>query len=367
MVKADPRLDLIGLVQRLSGDPHAPRNPQSDAAAEHFARWAGHPAVKGLAALRKTGFAWDVPMQYALYLSSPPALTAVYPVPQFFADMAGGQAALEEWHANLSAFARASGFERWEAERSREREEELAAVRASYGGADLGGDLAAELGVKPWNTWTVAVGPFFARGGGGAWVVEEKPGKPDIVVMYGPDWKPRPVADPPQIFAAWVYPEAAFSMAYAIYEACRPVLKPAPGVCKGLHIDNAEDCVQQRWVRGIVARVVGKRFGPDAAAEYRAEVPPSPDQTKVDRALDAYDRDRATYKDLMDFRGPLIEPFTPPGKSTACVAVDPSRWAEQVYSRRLAYYLDARLEAHPDPELEKVRSRLAAYRALEAR
>ena len=363
-VRADARLDLVGLVQRLSGDPHAPRNLESDAAAERFAKWAGHPAVTGLAKLRAAGFAWDIPMQYALYLSTPPSLTPALPAPPFFAETAGGAASLEAWRAALADFARVSGFMDWEKEREPRRREELAAVRASLGGADLSADLVAELGAKTWDKWTVTVSPFFARGGVGAWVLEEKAGRPDIVVMYGPDWKPRPAADPPSVFAAWVYPEAAFSMAYAIYDACRPVLKPAADVCAGQHIDNPEDCVQQSWVRGVVARVVRKRYGAEAEEAYRSLAPRTAVQSRIDQALDGYDRERTKYKDLMDFRGPLIAPFVEKGKD-ACPVVDPARWSEKVYARRLAYYLDGRLEAHPDPELEKVRARLAAFRAAE--
>ena len=107
---------------RLSGDPHAASNPESDAAAARFAKWKGHPAVTGLAALRAKGFAWDAPAQYAVYLSSPPDLAEVHPAPDFFAALAGGKAELAAWRAAASDFARVSGFLDWERERERSEE-----------------------------------------------------------------------------------------------------------------------------------------------------------------------------------------------------------------------------------------------------
>lgn len=363
-VRSDARLDLVGLVQLLSGDPHAARNLEADAAFERFERWSRHPAVKGLTAMRKNGFAWDIPLQYALYLSSPPALAEAYPAPSFFAETAGGAAALAAWREDLVDFARVSGFMDWEREREPRRREEIEAVRASAGGADLAPDLIAELGLKPWSSWTVVTGPFFGRGGVGAWVLEEKAGRPEIVVMYGPNRNPRPSPDSPARFAAWVYPEAAFAMAYALYEVCRPAMKPVPGVCEGMgSMNNPEDCVEQRWVRGLVARVVERRFGPDSASEYRAQRPPSKFQDGVDAALDVYDSDRAKYKDIIDARALLAAPVQPDGKSPACAVVSPERFPETVYARRLAYYLDGRLEAHPDSALAKARARLEAFRA----
>ncbi|MDE2511057.1 MAG: hypothetical protein KGL74_08040, partial [Elusimicrobia bacterium] len=257
-IKADARLDLVGLLQKLSGDPHSPDNPEADAAAAHFARWKKHPAVVQLGKMRATGFDWDHPLQYAIYLSTPPALHEVLPAPDFFVQLAGGREALDAWLSAASDFARVSKFEEWEKERAPRREAELAAVRASRDDADLSASLVRELGVKPWSSWTVYVSPFFQHGGGGSWVVEEKAGRPDVAVMYGPRWDGAvPAADPPWVFAAGALPEAVFSMTYAVYEVCRPVVKPAAEVCRGMSgMTNPEDCIQQHWVRGLVARLV---------------------------------------------------------------------------------------------------------------
>ncbi len=374
-IAADARLDLVGLVERLSGDPVAPRNPAADAAAARFARFKDLPAVRALARMRATGFSGNAPAQYAVYLSSPPDLREAYPPPDFFATLAGGKAALEAWRADLSDFARASGFMAWEAARAPEREAELAAARASLGGRDLAAPLVRLLGVQPWSSWTALVSPFFPQGGNASWVLEEKSGRPEVLVVYGPRWsrggwlrRPRPAPEPAARFAAAVWPEAAFAMAYAVYEACRPVLKATAAACAGLPgLSNAEDCVQQVWVRAIVARLLGAEFGPAAEADYRAHWPGAAYGARVSAALSAYEADRARYPDLMAAGGLLAAPFQPDGRAPSCRAVDPGRFDEAVYARRLSYYLDARLRARPDPALARVRAELESVRAGDAR
>lgn len=366
---ADPRVDLVGLLQRLSGDPRAPSNPVTDEAARRFKPWREHPAVKRLAKMRETGFAWDAPAQYAVYLSTPPELRELYPPPDFFATLAGGKDRLDAWRGELADFVRVSGFLDWEKKREPRREAELAAVRASAGTRDLEAPLVRYLGAEPWASWTVIVSPFYPNGGGASWIIEEKPGAPDVVVVYGLYWQKgfwgrKMTGGPPDKYASGVWPEAVFAMTYALYETCRPALKVSKAACDGLTgLANPEDCVQQIWVRGITARLLDAEYGAKAGRSFRGQWTPSPAQAKVDAALAAYEGDRARYPDLMSADAELSAPFAADGRAPACRLVDKTRFPETVYSRRLAYYLDARLRARPDAELEKVRSELAAYRA----
>jgi len=313
--------------------------------------------------MRAKGFGWDAPAQYAVYLSSD--LREAAPAPDFFAALAGGKAELGAWRGELSDFVRVSGFPDWERGREPAREKELAAVRAAGAGRDLAAPLARYLGLRPWSSWTVVVSPFFPEGGGASWVLEEKSGRPDVVVVYGPYRRNGPKilldAGAPAEFAAGAWPEAVFSATYALYEACRPALRPAADACRGLPgLVNPEDCVQQVWVRGIVARLVEGEFGAAAARAYREHWPPTPYQEKIDAALRAYEAGRASASDLMDAAGALAAPFQADGKAPACRLVDRARWPEAVYARRAAYYLEARLERRPDAELEKARADLVA-------
>jgi hypothetical protein len=368
-IVADARFDLVGLLERLSGDPHAPSNPVSDAAVVRFARWKDHPAVTRLTKMREKGFAWDAPAQYAVYLSSPPELREVYPAPSFFATLAGGKAELDAWRGDAADFARVTGFLDWERERAPQRETELSAVRAAAGGRDLEAPLVRYLGLRSWADWTIVVSPFFPNGGGASWVLEEKPGRPDVYVVFGLYWQKKGFwgrssmsGGSAEKYAQSVWPEAVFSTTYALYEVCRPVLKFSPGACEGMRgLVNAEDCVQQTWVRGVVARLMASEFGAPAARAYREHWPPTPYQEKVDAALSAYENERATSPDLMSAAGALLAPFQADGKAPDCRLVDRARWPEVVYARRLSYYLEGRLEARPDAELEKARADIAEH------
>lgn len=336
-VGLDARVELVGLVRKLAGDPRAPSNPLADAAAERFARLRSHPAVTGLP-LRG-----DLVFQYAVYLSEPPELAPRWPAPAFFGD----KAELESWRRNLAAFARESGFLDWERETRAERER-LAAQLAKSRARDLGGPLAALLGARTWNEWKVVVSAFHAPGGGAAWVLEEKPGRPDVYVVYGPYGRSD--------FASGALPEAVFTAAYALYEACRPAFSPEPDVCAGLEgLGSAEDCVQQHLVRELTARLAGGK-------EYRAAWPKTRFQAPVRRAVDAYLADRERYPDLLAASSLLLAPFQAGGRAPDCRLVDPQRFAEEVYSRRLAYYLEGRLEARPDAELARTLDELKLVR-----
>ena len=345
-IAADARLDLIGLVGRLSGDPQSPRNPESDAAAASFARWRSHPAVARLARMRANGFSGDVPAQYAVYLSTPPNIREAVPAPIFFTKTAGGRDQLDAWLSELRDFVRVSGFQAWEARREPQRLAELAAVRASAGAHDLETPLIRFLGVKPWGAWTVVVSPFFPNGAGASWVLEEKTGAPDVIVVYGlywqGFWKKTMSGGSPEKYAQGVWPEAVFSMAYALYEACAPELKITPSACAGMpDLANVEDCVEETWVRGVVARLIKEGYGDEAARAYRSPWAATPQQAKVDSALEAYEADRGRFPDLMAAAGALSAPFQPDGRAPACRVVDPSPRAD-VHAHRISYYLDAR-------------------------
>lgn len=347
----DARVDLVGLVERLSGDPESPHNAFTDAAAARFAAFSSHPAVTALAAARARGMARGVPAQYVLYLSSPPVLAEISPAPEFFAQSFGGAEAIDAWRRDLAAFARDSGFMRWEEETHARREAFAAAVRRARGRRDLGGPLARLLGARTWNDWTVIASLFFPAGGGDSWIFEERTGLPDVAVVFGPSGGKVPLAtESPGEFAADVWPEAVFTMTYVLFEVCRPELVLSRDVCRGLPgLSNPEDCVQQLWVRELVSRLVAENFGARAERDYRQGWSPAPFDAAARRAVAAYAHAHAQRGDLIDAAGELSAPFQRGGAAPVCRVVDPARFGEEVYARRLAYYLRARLAVRPDP------------------
>lgn len=362
----DARLDLAGAAFRLAGDAEAPRNPFSDAMARTLAPLAASDAARLAGELRKTGFGLHAAAQYAAYLSTGPDFTERFPAPEFFATLAGGKERLGAWRAALSALAREPAYRAWEKDTAAERERFVSLVAKAQDGKDLGKPLAALLGGRSWEGWTVAVSGLYPNGGGASWVLEEKPGRPDVFVAYGPYWDKKKGAwgGTPALFAIGAAPEAAFTMAYAAYELCRPALAADAPPCAGFAgIDSGEDCYERHWVQAVVARLLKDGYGAAAEREYRSQRPPTKADAAVAAAFAASLKDRARRPDLVSATAELAAPLRG-GAAPACRLVDRSRFAETVYARRLRYYLEARLEARPDAELGAV---LEQLRYLEAR
>lgn len=362
-VEADARLDLFGLLARLAGDPAAPKNPFSDEAAAAFASSASHPAVTGFAAMRATGFNLDSAAQYAVYLSSLPELSVLHPVPEFFSRAAGGRDKLEAWRKDAAAFAATPAFKDWEAATSPQREKMAQAVRDAQNGRDLGAPLQKLLGVKTWADWRVGVSAFYPNGGGASWILEEKAGLPDVFVAYGPFWDPKKKTfdgGGARAFGLGAWPEAAFTMAYAAYEACRPALAKDSPPCEGLNgLSSAEDCVESHWVHAIVTKLQLEAYGPYKKKEPRPQRKATRWDEGVAKALEAYSTDRAAYPDLFLATPLMAAPLREGGKAPVCSLIDPRRFQETVYARRLRYYLDARLRVRPDAALAKTRDELS--------
>ena len=102
-------------------------------------------------------------------------------------------------------------------------------------------------------------------------------------------------------------------------------------------MNSPEDCIQQNWVRGVVARLLESEYGAAAAGDYRRRWPKNPYQAKEEAVQRDYESARAKTPDLMAAAGSLAAPFQAVGRAPAC-REDPARSGEPVYARRLAYY-----------------------------
>lgn len=275
--RADARVDLLGLVQLLSGERLFGRFPWDPApqgyaqeALRRFAPWRTHPAARRIKAMRRFGFSGLLPSQYAVYLSSPPGLREIWPAPSLFVNAAGGRAELDSFLAELRDFAKSTGFLEWRASLTATAALE-SALRDAAGNRDLEEALARVLGARSWDKWTVAASPFFPEQWGASWIVEEKPGKPDIWVVLGPRWENvRPRFGPPEEFAVNVWREGAYSAAYLIHEDRRP-RRSAPRACPPGGLGDA-GCLQDAWVEAVLERALAGEFGPEQARRYRAKV-----------------------------------------------------------------------------------------------
>ncbi|MDE2141209.1 MAG: hypothetical protein KGJ84_02200 [Elusimicrobia bacterium] len=357
-VRADPRVDLVGLVQQLAGDSGFQPRPPLQRALARFAPWRGHPAVARLKRLAARGFNGNLPSQYAVYLTATVPLQERYPVPSFFAQACGGRAELDAFRAELDDFARQSGFFAWEASTESPAGLLAAALKRNMGGVDIERPLVDYLGLRPWRRWMVVPSVFFRPGGGSSWIVEEKPGLPDVYAILGPRWDGEtPSFGTPADIASYAWAEPTYAAAYVMYEACRPLARAAQGVCSETPwLKNVEDCVESQWVGAVISRLERRLF---------QAPPPRPGRRQLTRwrpALDGvlarYEKDRARFPDLVSLTGPLFAPLQADRKAPACRLVDRGRLSDPVYARRLRIYGLARLARGPDPELERLRDEL---------
>lgn len=320
-VRADPRVDLVGLVQQLSGGGAFPRRAPLQKALERFSPWRAHPAVARLRAMAARGFRGDLPANYAVYLATGP-LRERYPAPAFFAAAAGGRAELDAWRGELEDFARESGFFAWEASADSPAAALEASLREQAGRAALEESLVAYLGARSWERWTLAPSVFFPPGGSASWILQEKPGLPLVLVVFGPDWdKPQAPFGSPAELARDARAEAVFSAAYRMYDACRPLARPARGVCAATpRYSEPESCVQRQWVNAVLGRLAAREGRPaprdrsfEVAARWRGP---------LDRVLSAYEADRAAHPDLLSYAGQMLGPFQADGRAPACGPVN---------------------------------------------
>ena len=356
-IRSDARVDLVGVVQQLAGDAPVQRSPRVAAALKRFSPFKDHEAVRLLKQMRGTGFAENIPANYAVYLTPPPELAEAYPAPEFFADAAGSRARLDAFRAALRRFAADTDFVAWRSSQPALTTDLEAAFALGAGGAELEKPLVDALGVRTWERWLAIPSAFYRRGATSAWVIEEKRGLPIVAVVVGPDWKRgRPSFGEPADAAVAVWPEAAFSAVYAAYELCRPSVAAAREYC-GKAADE-EDCVEALWVRSIVRRVLARTFGEPAAARRKLE-PPGPWIPELEAAFSAHEALGPSGPDLVEDAQRLLSPLQAPGRAASCPLVARARFAEPAYRRRLRYYLEARLASRPDPNLSSVVAELS--------
>lgn len=355
-IRSDIRVDLMGLLQQLSGDDPVERSEYLDGALKRFAPFKSHAAVRRLAKMSRKGFKGNVPGNYAVYLSTPPALREAFPPPEFFTERAGGRAQLDAFLVELNGFVQDAGFMEWHGSQGEEAARLESVLRETLAGTDLEGPLVRYLGLRSWDRWVLVPSAFFRRDASSAWVLEEKPGLPDIYVVDGPAWeKGRPSFGPPARIAHGVWAEPIYSTLYMMVEFCRPEIRPVEGLCEtAWRSTDREYCLEKRWVDAIRLRLHEQVFAGGR--------PSAPSRSRIDRAvysaLTGFEGRREKCPDMIACAGDLLAPLQSDGLPVECRLVDESRFQEDLYARRLGWYLDMRLALGQDPALVGVRERL---------
>lgn len=286
-VRVDPRVELVGVVQRLAEDDVPWR-------LRAFRAHRGHPAVKGWPRVSEA-----LPMA-ALLLSPPPELRWERPrelLAPDFVEAAGGWEALEASLEDLRAFARDSRFaERWERLRPwYGRLERRAAAEAArrdllpelerYVGAPLRTRhtiiVSALCRPRRWNSYIIPYPREGERGPFESYVIA-RPGRLD---ENRGQWNE----------AAYVAVEPATARHAAAVEELRGLSCIAGG----------RSCFNH-----LVVSAVLRRLAPETPSE-------GPEEQRLYERLAEYEAARERYPTLADFYPRLIEALAPRASSSA--------------------------------------------------
>ncbi|NIP42652.1 MAG: DUF4932 domain-containing protein [candidate division Zixibacteria bacterium] len=189
-VSVDPRMELLGVVQYLSGYEER-YDLITDFDFEYkfnqdfyFADYEKHPAVQKFAAMSMFGFSYDAPAAVMLHLSNPPELDVVTPFTEYLINRAGGEENLMDFIQKMRDFARESKFNRFfedNAEHYRTVTENVASKIKDKNYVDVIEDY---YGIKN-HSYNIILALLFHPGGFGP-RIERGDGSYDVYNICGP-------------------------------------------------------------------------------------------------------------------------------------------------------------------------------------
>lgn len=322
-IKVDPRIELLAVVQFLSGYDERYRLitnfdfPYKQDVREYFSAFKNHSAVKLFDRMSADGFSFDAPPAAMLYLSKPPELTIELPFTEYLSKRAGGAERLNKFVELLRDFAEETEFVAFfKAHRGTFRQ--IAAnAQSQMGGINYAQTLQDYYGMSQ-NSYNIILAPLFTGGYGPR--IERSGGKSDIYNILGPmnteDGLPAFGSEESFRHIAWhefshsfVNPTTAkFSREIDQYET---LYKPIAAKMKGQAYGNWQTCVNEHIVRAVTTRLAYREIGPEASEQaLRSEKNRgfAYVQALCD-SLASYEEQRDTYPTLVDYYPELIKVF----------------------------------------------------------
>jgi hypothetical protein len=326
-VRVDPRIELLLIVQHLTGDYEQRTRLITDfdfaykrEIEEHFRPFAMHTVVVTYRARALKGFSFDAGPQAMLRLSADEQLTLQGPMPEDLLRRVGGAEQFETFRSQLADFAQASGFFQFFRDHQPLYDELCDAVR---GGAKPG-ELVAALNDYAGLPVTSAHLVLFPLGhpGGFAAEIKRDDGGSEIFAVVGPG---AAIGDKP-VFGG---PAAPWFESLIIHEFAHTIVNPlavqhAERVAKVADLlqpirqqmsrqayQSWETVVNEHIVRAIEARIALRRHGMAAGSAKMNE-----DLKRGFRylpalvqALNRYEADRGKWATLADFYPELLAVF----------------------------------------------------------
>jgi hypothetical protein len=317
-VLVDPRIELMSVVQMLSGYPLTTRHNFSykQSVQDHFSIFKNHPAVLRFSDISRRSFNFDAPPKTMLALGDPPGLEPRMPYPEDVVLRAEGRRNLDQFAAALKDFAESSGF--LEFFKTHEHTcQQLAgdfalssreAVKrvSSYAGLDL-------------SQVTVVLGLLLHRGGFAA-RLEPTPGKSEGYALLGPAGSrgQLPIFGSPQEIAEITMHEIGHLFVNSLTEKhseeveryarlYKTIVKPM----KNRAYPDWQTAVNEHVIRAITTRITFIMEGPKAGSEalHRERGKGFIYLDVLLNRLREYEVERERYPRFADFYPRLLEGF----------------------------------------------------------
>jgi len=318
-VTVDPRIELLAVVQYLSGYDVLVQDAlqYKDAVDKRFSDFRDHEAVRLFGEMRTGGFSYDAPPAAMLNVSAPPELAVQVPFTDYVARRAGGREQLEEFIEVLRSLAEESDFMGFFEEQAGFYGEIVGEAQAAMGDTDYAATLEDYYGVRQ-SSYNLILAPLF-RGGYGP-RLERDEGAFDVYNITGPwgvqDGRPQYGSAGAVKYIcihefghSFVNPiveefEAETNRYSALYE-------PIADEMKRQAYGGWLTCAHEHIIRAVTARMVIHEAGETAgrgalSSEYGRGfryVKP------LCEALERYEAGRTTYPTFRDFYPELLKVF----------------------------------------------------------
>ncbi len=318
-VSVDPRIELLAVVQHLSGYDILVQDAlqYKDAVEKRFGDFRDHAAVRLFGEMRTDGFSYDAPPTAMLCVCAPPELAVQVAFTNYLARRAGGRERLEDFIKALRSFAEESDFMGFFEEQAGFYGEIVSEAQAAMGDTDYAATLEAYYGLQQ-NSYNLILAPLF-RGGYGP-RLERDDGTFDVYNITGPwgvqDGQPQ-YGSPGAVKYICIH-EFGHSFVNPIVEEFgtetnrySALYEPIADEMKRQAYGGWLTCAHEHIIRAVTARMAVHEAGEAAgrgmlSREYGRGfryVKP------LFEALERYEADRATYPTFRDFYPELPKVF----------------------------------------------------------
>jgi hypothetical protein len=322
-VAADPRIELLSVVQCLAGYEQlgAADLAYRREILARFAPWRRHPAVTLFARMAREGFTRDAPPAVMLRLAEPPALELRAPFSVYLETCAGGRGRLFAFLDSLRDFAAESRFMEFHAAHEELFRRLVAETRRALRPTRIVGPLEDYFGVRE-HGYHLILAPLLHPGGYAA-EVERPPGIVDCYAILGPSGahRGRPRFWDPDALEALLWHEFSHVFVGNLPDDCRrgiaadsALFAPLRARMQAQGYARWEVCADEHLVRAVGVRLVARMAGRHAAekaldGQLRLGFTYLP---RLLSGLERYERERALFPTLGDFCPDLAEALRRP-------------------------------------------------------